>query len=107
MDKLQVVNNNNSSEDDDDESMSENENEKEKSNNYDLAVSYFTKEINNDNKNPEMLINRATCHLAKGFYSLSLKDSLKTINILLHYHIQKCLNLKKQKKLQKKIKIKK
>ena len=81
MDKLQVVNNNNSSEDDDDESMSENENEKEKSNNYDLAVSYFTKEINNDNKNPEMLINRATCHLAKGFYSLSLKDSLKTIEL--------------------------
>ncbi len=85
MDKLQVVNNNNSSEDDDDESMSENENEKEKSNNYDLAVSYFTKEINNDNKNPEMLINRATCHLAKGFYSLSLKDSLKTIELSPNY----------------------
>ena len=81
MDKLEFVNNDKLKEDDDDESISENENEKEKLNNYDLAISYFTKEINNDNKNPEMLIKRATCHLAKGFYSLSLKDSLKTIEL--------------------------
>ena len=61
------------------------ENNKEKNNiinnNYDLAIDYFTKSINNNKENIIYLIKRAICYLAKGYYSLALKDALKTIEI--------------------------
>ena len=64
--------------------VSESENEKDKFNslrNYDIAISYYTKGINNDKSNTTFLINRAICYLAKGFYTLALKDALKSIEI--------------------------
>ena len=63
----------------------ENENDKEKSNifgkNYDIAINYYTRNINNDKDNTTFLIKRAICYLAKGYYTLALKDALKTIEI--------------------------
>ena len=63
----------------------ENENDKEKSNifgkNYDIAINYYTRNINNDKENTTFLIKRAICYLAKGYYTLALKDALKTIEI--------------------------
>ena len=64
----------------------ENDENKEKSNNllennYSIAIDYYTKNINNDEKNTNLLIKRAICYLAKGYYTLSLKDALKTIEI--------------------------
>ena len=63
----------------------ENENDKEKSNifgkNYDIAINYYTRNINNDKENTNFLIKRAICYLAKGYYTLALKDALKTIEI--------------------------
>ena len=64
--------------------VNESENDKDKFNslrNYDIAISYYTKGINNDKSNTTFLINRAICYLAKGFYTLSLKDALKSIEI--------------------------
>ena len=49
--------------------------------NYDNAISYYTKGINNDKSNVNFLIKRAICYLAKGFFSLALRDALKTIEI--------------------------
>ena len=61
------------------------ENDKEKANilnnNYDLAINYYTKSINNNKENVIHLIKRAICYLAKGYYPLALKDALKTIEI--------------------------
>ena len=61
------------------------ENDKEKTNisnnNYDLAINYYTKSINNNKENVIHLIKRAICYLAKGYYPLALKDALKTIEI--------------------------
>ena len=61
------------------------ENNKEKNNiinnNYDLAIDYYTKSINDNKENVIHLIKRAICYLAKGYYSLALKDALKTIEI--------------------------
>ena len=61
------------------------EDDKEKSNmygnNYDVAINYYTKHINNDKDNPTYLIKRAICYLAKGYYTLALEDALKTIDI--------------------------
>ena len=61
------------------------ENDKEKNNNvinnYDLAINYYTKSINNNKENVIYLIKRAVCYLAKGYYQLALKDALKTIEI--------------------------
>ena len=64
----------------------ENDENKEKTNNllennYSIAIDYYTKNINNDEKNTNLLIKRAICYLAKGYYTLSLKDALKTIEI--------------------------
>ena len=63
----------------------ENENDKEKSNffgkNYDIAINYYTRNINNDKENTTFLIKRAICYLAKGYYTLALKDALRTIEI--------------------------
>ena len=50
-------------------------------NNYNIAINYYTKGINDDNSNIDFLIKRATINLAKGYYSLSLKDSLKAIEL--------------------------
>ena len=64
--------------------VNESENDKDKFNslrNYDIAISYYTKGINNDKSNTTFLIYRAICYLAKGFYTLSLKDALKSIEI--------------------------
>ena len=64
--------------------VNESENDKDKFNslrNYDIAISYYTKGINNDKSNTTFLINRAICYLAKGFYTLALKDALKSIEI--------------------------
>ena len=49
--------------------------------NYDNAISYYTKVINNDKSNITFLIKRAICYLAKGFFSLALRDALKTIEL--------------------------
>ena len=49
--------------------------------NYDNAISYYTKGIKNDKSNVNFLIKRAICYLAKGFFSLALRDALKTIEI--------------------------
>ena len=50
-------------------------------NNYSIAIDYYTKNINKDEENTTLLIKRAICYLAKGYYTLSLKDALKTIEI--------------------------
>ena len=50
-------------------------------NNYDIAINYYTRNINNDKENTTFLIKRAICYLAKGYYTLALKDALKTIEI--------------------------
>ena len=50
-------------------------------NNYDIAINYYTKNINNDKNNTTYLIKRAVCYLAKGYYNLALKDALNTIEI--------------------------
>ena len=57
------------------------ENKLSRMNNFDIAIDYYTKGILNDKKNITFLIKRATCYLAKGYYNLALKDSLKTIAI--------------------------
>jgi histone-lysine N-methyltransferase SETD3 len=61
------------------------EDDKEKNNmfgnNYDIAINYYTRNINNDKENTTFLIKRAICYLAKGYYTLALKDALKTIEI--------------------------
>ena len=63
----------------------ENEDDKQKNNacgkNYEIAINYYTKNINNNQKNTTFLIKRAICYLAKGYYTLALKDALKTIEI--------------------------
>ena len=62
-----------------------NEDDKRKNNknvnNYDIAINYYTKNIENDKTNTTFLIKRAICYLAKGYYTLSLKDALRTIEI--------------------------
>ena len=62
-----------------------NEDDKEKNNmmgnNYDIAINYYTRSINNNKDNTNYLIKRAICYLAKGYYTLALKDALKTIEI--------------------------
>ena len=62
-----------------------NEDDKEKNNmmgnNYDIAINYYTRNINNNKDNTNYLIKRAICYLAKGYYTLALKDALKTIEI--------------------------
>ena len=61
----------------------ENEDDQQKNNNfgnnYDIAISYYTKNINNNKENTIFLIKRAICYLAKGYYTLALKDALKSI----------------------------
>ena len=52
------------------------------SNNYDRAINYYTRNINNDKDNTNFLIKRAICYLTKGYYTLALKDALKTIEIV-------------------------
>ena len=63
----------------------QNEDDKEKNNmfgnNYDIAINYYTRNINNDKENTTFLIKRAICYLAKGHYTLALKDALKSIEI--------------------------
>ena len=63
----------------------QNEDDKRKNNmfgnNYDIAINYYTKNINNDKNNTTYLIKRAICYLAKGYYNLALKDALQTIEI--------------------------
>ena len=51
------------------------------SNNYDIAINYYTRHINNNKESTTYLIKRAICYLAKGYYTLALKDALKTIEI--------------------------
>ena len=48
---------------------------------YDNAISYYTKNINNDQTNTSFLIKRSICYLAKNLYVLALKDALKSIEI--------------------------
>ena len=50
-------------------------------NNFDIAIDFYTKGIDNNKNNTSFLIKRATCYLAKGYYTLALSDSLKTIEI--------------------------
>ena len=50
-------------------------------NNYDIAINYYTKKINNDSNNTTFLIKRAICYLSKGYYPFALKDALRTIEI--------------------------
>ena len=63
----------------------QNEDDKTKNNiygnNYDIAINYYTRNINNDKNNTTFLIKRAICYLAKGYYTLALKDALRTIEI--------------------------
>ena len=63
----------------------QNEDDKEKNNmmgnNYDIAINYYTRNIINNKDNTNYLIKRAICYLAKGYYTLALKDALKTIEI--------------------------
>ena len=63
----------------------QNEDDKRKNNiygnNYDIAINYYKKNINNDKNNTTFLIKRAICYLAKGYYNLALKDALQTIEI--------------------------
>ena len=63
----------------------QNEDDKEKNNmmgnNYDIAINYYTRNINNNKDNTNYLIKRAICYLAKGYYTLAHKDALKTIEI--------------------------
>ena len=63
----------------------QNEDDKEKNNllgkNYDKVINYYQKNIKNDKENPTFLIKRAICYLAKGYYTLALKDALKSIEI--------------------------
>ena len=49
--------------------------------NYDIAIDYYTKGINNNKSNLYLLIKRAICYLGKGYYTLALKDALRTIEI--------------------------
>ena len=49
--------------------------------NNDKEISYYTKGLNNDKANVNFLIKRAISYLAKGFFSLALRDALKTIEI--------------------------
>ena len=62
-----------------------NEDDKRKNNknvnNYDIAINYYTKNIENDKTNTTFLIKRAICYLAKGYYNLALQDALRTIEI--------------------------
>ena len=53
--------------------------------NYDIAIEYYSKGINNDKKNTIFLIKRAICYLGKGYYTLALKDALKAIEIDPHF----------------------
>jgi len=50
-------------------------------NNYSIAIDYYTKNIQSEQNNTNFLIKRAICYLAKGYYTLSLKDALKTIEL--------------------------
>jgi len=63
----------------------QNEDDKEKNNilgnNYDIAINYYTRNINNNKENTTFLIKRAICYLAKGYYTLALTDALKSIEI--------------------------
>ena len=47
--------------------------------NYDLAIDYYSKGLNQNKENIIFLIKRAICYLAKGYYTLALKDALKSI----------------------------
>ena len=49
--------------------------------NYDIAIEYYSKGIDNNKKNILFLIKRAICYLGKGYYTLALKDALKAIEI--------------------------
>ena len=60
------------------------ENNKEKNNpckSYDMAIEYYTKNINNDKNNTSLIIKRAICYLAKNLFTCALKDALTTIEI--------------------------
>ena len=48
---------------------------------YDMAIDYYTKNININKSNVSYIIKRAICYLAKNLYTLALKDALKTIEI--------------------------
>ena len=50
-------------------------------NNYDIAINYYTRNINNNKDDTNYLTKRAICYLAKGYYTLALKDALKTIEV--------------------------
>ena len=57
---------------------------KEKNNpckSYDVAIEYYTKNININKSNVSYIIKRAICYLAKNLYTLALKDALKTIEM--------------------------
>ena len=62
-----------------------NEDDKRKNNknvnNYDIAINYYTKNIENDKTNTTFLIKRALCYLSKGYYPFALKDALRAIEI--------------------------
>lgn len=57
----------------------------EKLGNYDVEIEYYTKGINEDKSNALLLLKRAICYLAKGYYTLALKDALKTIELYPYY----------------------
>ena len=64
--------------------INDNENELSKNQNfksYDLAIDYYTKNINMNKNNTIFLIKRAICYLARGHFPLALKDALKSIEI--------------------------
>lgn len=48
---------------------------------YDIAIVYFSKAIENDDEDKLYFSNRAACHLAKGNFKLALNDSMKCIEI--------------------------
>ena len=60
------------------------EDNKEKNNpckSYDIAIEYYTKNINIDKNNASLIIKRAICYLAKSLYTFALKDALNAIEI--------------------------
>ncbi|MCQ2818149.1 MAG: SET domain-containing protein-lysine N-methyltransferase [archaeon] len=50
-------------------------------NNFEMAIDYYTKGLKENKGNILYLIQRANCYLAKGFYTLALKDALRTIDL--------------------------
>ena len=49
--------------------------------NYDIAINYYSKNLKQNKENTLYLTKRAICYLAKGYYTLALKDALESIEL--------------------------